>query len=213
MAQGPGGGFRVTDTIGGRDFSAEAGSFLAFYRENRRYVGQRLVPLLQQMGMEVPLGHYSSPVKRAALARLRALSLPRPRAEGEKLIRLLNDDSYAERQRATRALSDQFDRYGGLIYLAFADPSQPPEASERLRKITRSHPQRTWMEELISALRLTEDPAYLVELLAEAASGDRALIASLLERITGQRLGRDPGAWLRWLAQRAEGVTPKARPN
>lgn len=189
MDQEAGGRFRVTEA--GAGFAAEAGSFLAFYRDHLDYVGRRMVPLIRQTGVEAPLGHYSPTVKQAVLARLRALCLPGLRAEGERLIRQLNDNSYDRRQQATRALSDRFARYGGLIQLALTDGSQPPEARERLRKIAREHPRQTWVEELITALGLTEDRAYLAELLNGAGAADAALIAERLGRTAGRRPGRD----------------------
>jgi hypothetical protein len=206
----------VAHIEGGRPFAAAGGSFPAFYRENRDYVDRRLLPLLARLGVGTPPATDSDEMKAAVLSRLRPVT-GEERREVDRLLRQLDDADHAKREEATRRLSGRGDRHRGPIEEALKDASITPEAAERLKRVVAETRSRRRDAELAAALKLDEDPDFLVRLLGPATDAERPFVAAALEKATGQRLGADAASWMKWLDARkpadAAPATTPAKPK
>jgi type II secretion system protein G len=211
--QARGGRFSVAFVEGEQPFAAAAPTFPAFYREHRGVVEQRILPLLALLGVGAPLTPENPLVREAVLSGLRPVG-DGEREEAERRIRALDDADHAKREEATQFLIKNGGRHRAMLEEALKRPAVSPEASARLTRILAENVTRRRAVDLAEALKLAEDPAFLVRLLAEAKEEDRPGVAAALEKATGQKLGTDAEAWTKWLeTAKPAGGAPKAAPD
>lgn len=192
------GQFTVAHVTPGGALAATATSFEAFHARRRRYVQERLFPLLKHMGVVLPCTRYAPRVKRAVLDKMSRPLTPEQIERGRKLVQQLNDNSFKKREQATKALSANFRRYRDLIGEAMKRASTSPEALTRLRRIVAANADQDEVDQFVAARKLTEDIAYLIYLVQEVEAADRGTVVRALEGLTKQKLGPDPAAWKRW---------------
>jgi hypothetical protein len=209
LVQDEKGACRVTHLVGDKLHKLAAKDFAEFFRKNRSYAQEKLLPLLEHMGIVPPLLPGNPELDKAVLARLRPLS-DEERAAGEKLLAELDAEAFTAREAASKKLVAMFGRYRALILAKSKDPKASIEAKDRLDKVLEkcAAPYKR-ADEAIAALGLLEDPGYLVALLERAAAADRAALAAQLRKVTGQKLGEDPAAWKAWLAKGKAGAEEK----
>ncbi len=210
IKQGVKGEFHVKHVAGGNVFTGEEKSFKTFYARHRRYVDERMFPLLKHVGIGTPLTLCSAEVKKATLARLRNLPTPEKTAQGQKLIEQLNDNSYKKRQEASKALAADFESYRSLIARTIMQSSTPPETASRLKTIVKSNPKQNQIDEFVTTQELVSNVDYLIDLIVgKASESDRAVVAKALQRLTKQKFGPDPAKWKKWRSGRKTGTNSK----
>jgi RNA polymerase sigma factor (sigma-70 family) len=206
VTQSDNGTFTVSAAIGGKTFVAQAPSFLAMYQQHKATLDGQILPVLN--GLSIRLFVPPSTQELRAAVRAMLLRSPAVLEETRKLLANLDDANFTVRDKATSLLNDRFELYQDLIKAKLKDRGLTVEARRRLENIVSAHPNAQKIGQVIAALDLLNDPAFLVELLEDSAAAERPAVAARLERITGQRHGSDVGTWKRWLAQREQ---PAAR--
>lgn len=208
LSQGSEGRLCIVHIAGDEVLADKGESFQAFYAKHRSYVDGRLFPLLKHMGVGVPWTRYHARVKQCVLAKLRGPLTAEQIDRGKRLIQQLDDDSFKQREQATKTLSKNFARYRRLIKAAMSKASNPLEVASRLRRIVQANAGQDEIEEFIDSQRIDQDVAYLIELLGEADPPGRSAIIAALERLTKQKLGPNPAAWDKWWSQTRPATSP-----
>jgi hypothetical protein len=200
LQQSKQGAASVAGVFAGKSFAANGESFLAMYKQHRTTMDAQVLPVMEALAIRLIPSPQTPEMKKAVIALL--TRTPESLAEGKKLLADLDHEKFQMRDKASRMLNERFEVYKDLIQEKLKASTLSPEASSRLHKILAAHPESDKVSQTIAALDLQRDPAYLVSLLAEVGAGDRRRLISHLEAVTGQRLGDDPAAWQRWLADR-----------
>jgi hypothetical protein len=213
VSQAADGQVKVVHIRGEEVLRGRGRTFLAYYRQNRRYVEDELLPLLAHVGIALELSPGDPRVAEAVLSALRRPVTPQEIARAKQLIEQLGGDSYAQRAQATKELSANYARYRRFIDEALAEAARGPEVTSRLRKIAAENRGREKTARLIADLGLLDDPNYLVELLGRTTGRDRELVAARLERITKRKLGTDLSAWRKVLRSGEAATTAPSPPK
>jgi hypothetical protein len=177
--------------------ASEAESFIACFKQHRQQLESEVLPVLAKIGIRPILSTEAAEVREAVLASL--LRGSQARAEGQRLLSDLDDDSYEVREAASMALSKRFALFGDIIREKLSDKTNSAEVQSRLQRIVADQSDSELPARTAEALGLAGDPAYLVNLLDLAADRELPVVVSRLEQITGQRLGSDRAAWKTWV--------------
>ncbi len=199
------GGFALAELNSTGAFSAQADSFLDFYRDHRDYVEKRFLPLLGHVGMGLPLTRYADTVRRAVLGQIQARR-PENQDEFERLVQQLDSEEFETRESATEALIQGFPRFGALAraWVEDDDAVLSPEARSRLGRVVEEFADQEQANLFATAGGLADDVAYLIELLGELDQDDRDVIAIQLAKLTEQDFGPDTSKWKAWLEANAD---------
>lgn len=192
------GAFTIAAVINGKTLAAQAPSFLALYKQHHETLDRDVLPVLNALSIRL----FVPPSSRELRSTVRAMLLRSPAAieEGKKLVADLDNEQFAVREKATVVLNDRFEMYKDLIEAKLKDRELSIETERRLQKIMAGHADAQKVGQVIAALDLLNDPAFLVDLLEDTAASERPAVAARLEQVTGQRHGSDVAAWKRWLA-------------
>ncbi len=196
--QGANGRFSLVERSGGELFTATADSYRAFARRYPRYLHERAMASLRQLGVLTPPDLCGPDVMRIVLGNLSSSEV-KDAEDFRRLLRQLDSDTYAVREEATQAMILGFSRYAKLLQQAGEDEELSAEVKYRLKLIFAAAGESLRLARFVRNLRLDQDVDYLVDLLANAAPPDRPVVASRLTAITGVDLGTDPDAWRNWL--------------
>jgi hypothetical protein len=199
LNQTPKGAVSVAAVLGGKPVAASGASYLDFYRQNRDLADGRILPVLRHLGADLKVSRQTPAVRAAARSRLTPLS-EADTQHAAQLLKDLDNDSFEVREKATKELNDNYDRFQSLIEAKAKAPGLTPEVTDRLRKTAAAHPDAGAANQVIDALNLLDDPGFLAELFEGASDAQKAALAARLERLTGQKLGTDAAAWQNWLA-------------
>lgn len=201
VRQKPDGSFLVQEVGGGRMFAAQETSFLMFCCKHRKFANMTLLPLMKHLGIVPPKTSHNPTVDAAVLARLQPVS-DKQREMFQKLLNQLNDDNFAVRGKATRALTQEFAVYQTLVRETANDKSQPPEVRTRIAKILESKrgADGEAIDELMAREKLCDDPFYLISLLERTEDPKhQSLIAAVLKQRTKQPFGVNVAQWWKWV--------------
>lgn len=190
------GRFTVVAIVGGKVFSDQADSFLAFYKHNRQRLDADIFPALSPLGICPILSPDSPEVQQAVLAVL--LRTPELTAEGNKLLDQLDSDSIDDRESATKDLTERFSQFSDLVDQRINDKATAPEARNRLQGIAQSQTDSQQARQTIALLNLLNDPKFIISLLDEVAPHENVKLIKRLEQLTGEKLGTEPTDWKRW---------------
>jgi hypothetical protein len=190
------GGFSIVAILAGKVITEQGDSFLAVYRQHREELRDVILPILAQIGINPILSPDSSEVRNAVLAL--AVRTPEARAEGVQLILDLDNNSFDQRERASHLLERKYELYRDLINDKLQEATISSEAKARLERIAAAHPESQRINCALSALKLLDDPQYLVSLLDDTDPKEAQVLTQKLEKLTGQQLGSDPAAWKDW---------------
>jgi hypothetical protein len=198
IKQAKDGTFTVAAVVSGKTLAAQAPSFLALYKQHHEALDRDILPVLS--GLSIRL--FTPPSSAELRSAVRALLLRSPATleEGKKLLTDLDNDRFAVREKATAALDDRYEIYKDLIEAKLKETGLAIETERRLQKIVAAHPDAQKTSQVIDALDLLSDSAFLIGLLEETPAAERPAIAARLEQVTGARHGGDVAAWKEWLA-------------
>jgi hypothetical protein len=196
MSQGRKGAFAVVALLGNQSFSGKGESFVAFYRQHRQEMDTLVLPALASLGIQPVLSPNTPRVRQAVLALV--LWTPETLEEGKRLLADLDDDKIVVREKASRLLKERFEVHKDLIQEKLRDKASPLEVQKRLQQILDGQADSARANQIVTALNLTQDAAYVVSLLDHAAPDQISPIIHHLEQITGEKHGSDPAAWKEW---------------
>ncbi len=165
LSQAGDGAFTCIVSRGGKVQRLAGESFGAFYAANRDYVDNKLFPLLSRIGITAPITAMNPEVRRAVIAALRPMD-PQTMQRGRKLIEDLDADDFETREKATEALTKEYQQFKSLIQAKHAEEGLSVEAKERLQRIVNEASSKgARVDEVVRAMKLTDDATYLTELL------------------------------------------------
>lgn len=196
MRQGKDGAFSVKEVVGDAAHTRRAESFVRFCIKHKDYANGRLLPLLERVGIAMPVGGRGDPTTIAAVvAVLRHRRDKDAPDKARKLIRQLDDDAYATREQATRALSEGF-----VVYYPYLQPARKQadlsvEVAQRLAHIFKDNAAKMKTVTAVYPPKLYEDPRYLASILDRVGADDRKTIIDALKCLTKKDFGTDAAAW------------------
>ncbi|MCH8043749.1 MAG: hypothetical protein IID44_08510 [Planctomycetes bacterium] len=213
LYQQPNGKLIVQEISGDQVFSQQEDSFAEFCRIHVQFVQHRLIPLLEHLGIDAPITPYDKRVQ----SQVRRMLTP---IAGEKLAKFkkiavgLDSDEFKLREQATRDLTKQFDELADVMRHATLDETYSVEVRARLNEVIRktSRPEDRRVYDLITKVKLTDKPRYLLWLLSETDDAQRPVIARRLAKVTGQNFGGDVARWRAWLKTQAADVKTTEKP-
>lgn len=199
LTQRSDGSIAVAELSADRSFTAQADSFLDFYGKERDYVEDRLFPLLEHVGILLPLTRFTPAVQQAVLGQLEAMK-PANAEEFEKLVSQLDDEDFSVREAASARITSEFRRFGPLARQLADDEDAPlsPETQARLGRLVDEFSDDEEAHQFANAGKLNSDVDYLVTLLEELPETARPILVERLAQLTDQKLGTDPAAWRAW---------------
>ena len=165
--------------------------------DNPQAANKVLFPLLQQLGIRMPMDKTDPHVLKSALTRLEMQSSDEE--EVQQLIKDLGSGSYETRKTASEKLTEGFDRWSAQIEKSLQDESLTFETKARLKGIASENP-KSETDILLTDQKLLESPEFLISLFDVATDDQKTFVAEQLKKVTGQNLGTDLDAWKKWLS-------------
>ena len=172
-------------------------TFADFIQKNPAPTKQLLFPLLDRLGVKMPLDKMDPRLLSAVIARLERMHAN----EDEKVKQLVKDldsDSFKTRKTASEELANGYQQWSDQIAKYASDSSLSPEGRTRLKEIIGSN-DKSEIEQFMDDQNLLESTPYLVKLLEVADDKQKALVAEQLKQVTGEEFGEDLEAWTQWL--------------
>ena len=179
LSQDANGAIRVIHVSGEQVFRFKASSYLALCRDQRQYMDKQFRPLLEGVGVRLPMTPWSEPVRSAILEMLKG----KP-ADLADLLARLDSDKFAERDAATKALSAAFLVCHKELKDALENPSSSVEVKNRIQEVLQQN--RTKMEPaaIVESLGLLRDADLLADMLKTAKSEeDRKVLTAALAKL------------------------------
>jgi hypothetical protein len=189
-------------------FVAQAESFPAFFKQQRRRTDAKILAALAQVGIDF-LAPTDAPAVRQAVSKL-LLRSPEASADGRQLLIDLDGPVEATHLRAARLLRGYYESQRDLIHQKYQAAATSDAARNVLREIIGEQTDSPQVGDTIGLLDLVNDPAYLAELLDDADPREYVTVLRRLETRTGQKLGTEASAWKAWAAAK---VAPIAHPE
>jgi hypothetical protein len=153
-------------------------SYVALCKDRRDYVEKQLVPLMTRVGVAMPMTAFSAPIRAAILEILKG----KP-ANFAELIAKLDSDKVAERDAATKALSEAFLVCHKELQAALDSPTGSAETKARIQEVLRQNRPRLEQATVIEAMGLLHDKDLLEEMLKAAKTdADRQALTAALEK-------------------------------
>ncbi len=216
MRQRPGGAMLVQELNGDFAFAAQGNTFLNLYKSHRKYVEDRLMPILRHVGVTPP------PIATDPKVQVTVLSLLMPiddklQEEFEQILKQLEASNFQDREKATSNLREGFKRFKPLLLRAASDERLAPESHNRIDRVLKSANDADGqsVDYLVATLALDRDVKYLIWLL-EVESAKKPTDAKHLESLSGrlkqlteQELGVDVAAWKAWREKQTKKIDSK----
>jgi hypothetical protein len=180
----------------------KAKSFAELYAKHADRIESRLFARLRHCGVHTPMTRYHPKLVSRVLDRMQGVS-DDTTLRFEEIIAGIDGDSFGQRQRSYRELSEQIDRFSILIAGTSDEDDRSPEAAARLAELRKKYSDRfREMDVLISKTGWIDDPDHLLGMVPHVDDHQAAAISDRLESITGKSFGQDWGRWSKWLANR-----------
>jgi hypothetical protein len=189
-------------TIGGRLFAGHGESYQAFLRQHQAEMETNLLPTLRLFGIDPMPAVLSTDVRKAAIDLLKRT--PETLAEGRKLLADLDSNSFEVRDKATKKLIERIGVFNDLVEEELKGKAISQEVRVRLQGILAERRRGGGEGRTLAAYELMKDPQYAVALFDHVAPEEKPLLGKHLEKLTGQKLGADPGAWREWAKKKAK---------
>ncbi|MBI5722942.1 MAG: PQQ-binding-like beta-propeller repeat protein [Planctomycetes bacterium] len=206
ISQAAGGRFSITGIFGKEAIQLSGDSFLAIYEKDWSCLEDSVLPLLRHIGVGLPILPYSPQVRQAVLDLLRKPIAAEEKEKINALLKNLDSDNAAERDAVSKTLGENFIRYYGFIIPCLKSDSA--EVKQRIKKLIADHPEQSAVGQFIHSLKLTEDVAYLVGLLAKAKEEDKQPLVAGLEKLTGEKHGANLAAWREYVKKKTSASAP-----
>jgi len=182
LVQDAKGQVKIVHLQDGKTRNFEGKNFGELISQNRAYVMSELFELFSKNGIGLPLTPHHPKVVAIVLTMLKTLNDPEASAEGKKLIKDLNADSFSTRNNAMATLETNYEKYCGFIQEA-VNPNAPAEVRKRIETILANHVDQGRFCKYAVGLKLTVDVEYLKALLAELKDDERATVSAALKRL------------------------------
>jgi hypothetical protein len=205
LHQGEDGKVKLVHVDGETMKHLSAESFLELYAEHSEYCNKTLFPAIRATGVKLPLGPYDERIISAVVSRLRGHIDNAERKRIHKALDELEASDYPTRQEATKRLLDNYVRWRPVILKEMKERQLSREAKSRLESVITANTDVNQSGQLMDALGLLKDPAYLVEILGRTKDDGRKVVLDQLRKVTKQDIGDDVKAWRAWLKQREDG--------
>jgi hypothetical protein len=183
---------------GGKASGVHAKSVRELYRKHTEFVEKHLFPMLRSASVGLPPPVLSAEVVAQVCRQLRPSS-KKDEAAYKKLLAELDDMDYDRREAATKKLAEQYARFAPMIEQTLKRPPSA-EVETRLKDVVTQKAGTEDLEQFVRALGLTADAHYLARALGQTKGGDRKLLVTRLQKLTGEKIGDDPKAWQAWAA-------------
>ncbi|MFK7766633.1 MAG: hypothetical protein AB8B55_05380 [Mariniblastus sp.] len=198
----------------GRLYVASGSSFDDFCRNNAEFVQRQLAPLFEHVGLGPFPNRYARKVTKAVLASIQPIDDARMEKFQSAIVGL-DSGSFAEREAVMGLLKKNARDWRRPIQLSMNNDQYSVEARNRLKNIFEDSTTKQDVDILDFASRekLADDPSYLIWLL-EGSKNKKArltpevkkILASKLEKLTGESHGEDLKEWNSWLRQNEPSV-------
>ena len=189
---------------GSQILSIQAPNYESLVREHWGVINSTVSPILRECGVAPPLNRYTKPVWTQFLVALRPIDGVLQREFNEILIQL-DSIKFADREKATFQLTEQFDKWQAMIAKAVSDSNHSVECRSRLGKILDklATPLQQQAKNVLDTLELSEDASYLIWLAGRLQGdpdwkADQALVFEQLDKVTGKAFGDDLGEWKKY---------------
>jgi hypothetical protein len=161
-------------------FRFQAPTFAEFYRSHVDYCEFRLLPLLDHLGIGLPLSRHDSRVIQCVIAQLRTLSR-HGSTDIAHLIEQLGSDEYSQREQAAMALRDGIGFYAPELRTAL-DKQLSMEARMRIQSLLRDAEMDS-SKEVVLALALLDDIEYLKVILTRCSGADQPFVSARIKHL------------------------------
>ena len=206
---------RVVELFENQMLHAASASFLDLYAEHTDLVEVSVFPFLRDMGFHVPETRFHVSVQQRTLEMIRNRNND-VAAEFASLLSDLDSPSFVVRESASTQLRKGIDDFAVHIQRAFDEATHTLEVRTRLKQALHEYTdQRKRLNDFVTALRLLDDPQYLVDIMDTADLRDQRTLGNQLSRITDEDFGIDAQRWQQWLAAQptSSRATSDANPN
>lgn len=187
---------------GGEANAYVAENFSEFINEHPQPTNNLLLPVLERLGIKMPMGKTDPLVLSAALAHLERMQVNADE-QVAKLLKDLDSSSFKVRQAASEKLAEGYEGWAGQIENQLADSSVSPEAKLRLKKIV-NNSEKSEIVLFMEEHRSLETPSFLVKLLEFAEDDQKSVVLEQLRKVTGEDNGESLDAWKASLVESSE---------
>lgn len=170
-------------------------SYFKLMEKHSELMTQKIFPLMQAMGLQIPLSKMDPVVIDAAIA----LSVP---VSGEskntilRWVRQLNDFDFFKREEASEKLRTLFANYSDTI-IEFSKLDWPAEAYSRLSEIISKTPRRAEAQNLAKSMGLDANLDYFLMVLPSVSGERKDRVMKTLRNITGKEF-QSVKDWVEW---------------
>ena len=202
-------------------FAASARSFDAFCQQNSQFVRKRVEPLFKFVGLGQLSNRFADDIAKNVLLSFQPVDQERLK-NFQKAIKGLNADSFDEREAAMKALKGNFKTWSNLIQSSINDDKHSVETRTRLKKIflkSATEQEKSDLE-IAQEGKLSDDATYLIWLLEQSESNKlevtpdiKKLLASKIEKLTGENHGDDLKKWQAWVSKFESSNAIKPKPT
>lgn len=187
---------------GSEVLSIQAPDYESLVREHWEVINSTVSPILLECGVAPPLNRYTKPVWTQFLLALRPVDGALQR-EFDTLLDRLDSTKFADREKATVQLTQQFEKWQRMIGNSVSDSTRSVECRSRLAKIQVEFatPVQQQARNVLDALDLESDALYLIWLASRLQGEsvwekDQGLVFKQLGTLTGKKYGDDLNQWI-----------------
>ena len=209
LEQKTNGQIELTRTIEEKTKRFQADNFVALRKQHLNLVDDWLLPVMQHVGVAIPMLADNQEIVEAVLARLANSSMRRD--EFERLVKRLDSESYDIRVLASEQIKANRSQWKDLIEEKLQSRPLTLEIRARLQAVMASGQNESQIDQIIRDQNLLNSPDYLIGLLNVADSNQTELIISRLQQITGSRFER-PNQWNDWLKKKTDSAVKQPNP-
>ncbi len=192
LLQSPHEGVQVLLTDGGGHHHIRADDFEALLDEHEDFYRRQLSPLLDALGVAMPLTRRDERVQSQVLTALDP-AMGETGERARELIGELDHPDFHHRREAQQAIEQRFEQYRGVIVRTLLELEQPPGVEARAflePQLRATDPDAARLIRFIHRHRLLEDEAWLEELRRQLeATGEQVKLQRLndhLDRLRGE---------------------------
>ena len=195
LNQFPDGKVRFTVSRNGNSELYESNSYDLLISKHSDIVRKTLLPVFEHLGIGLPLTSDNHLVKDAVRMRLIRLQ-QQSHHEFQAVISMLDSDEFSQREKATRQLRNELEKWLPQIETELQNP-RSAEVRYRLLALLRGNNVKSEIDTIIDENQLLESTEYLVNLFDGSNEQQSVAIASQLEQLTGHRKENSTG-WKNW---------------
>jgi len=185
--QSKNGEVRLVEVLDDEDVvTIKAASFAELYRDHPQVVEQRLIPLLDHVGIVPPASRFDPQIVDRLVERI-AVDSNEIRQEVMALVEDLDGNKFTKREAASEQLRENLDQYYEFLVPLQDETSLSREARARIRKLLIEKPRATAeLDVAISAMQLTSNQEYLSEVKELVSEAQATAIVRRIKEIAAE---------------------------